>query len=280
MAKQTHIPASPACGQWETLLADALDGHLRPEDEGFFTSHMSTCPSCSVLFEEAKRGREWLDYLSTEPEIPAGLLDKILAATGPGQAAGFGLLPNHMQPALAGGVVAMPQPWQKPGFMGFIRRFAEPRLMMTAAMAFFSIALTLNLAGVKLSNLRLANFRPHAVRSYMERQFAVASTPLIRYYDHLRFVYEVQTRMRELRESTENEQPQQPPAGGGQSQHAPNPKNGGSRVNPPQESAKPTYDDTDFLESSLQLHHGPTHFGETHSGGFGKAGERSTEWIA
>lgn len=280
MANQTHIPASPACGQWETLLADALDGRLRPEDETFFTSHMSTCPACSVLFEEAKRGREWLDYLSTEPEIPAGLLDRILGATGPGQAAGFGLLPNQMQPALAGGVVAMPQPWQKPGFMGFIRRFAEPRLMMTAAMAFFSIALTLNLAGVKLSDLRLANFRPHAVRSYMERQFAVASTPLIRYYDHLRFVYEVQTRMRELRESTENDQTQQPPAGGGQSQHAPGQKNGGSKVNPPQESAKPAYDDTDFLESFLQLQNGPTHFGETHSGDFGKAGERSTEWIA
>jgi hypothetical protein len=284
MANQTHIPASPACGQWETLLADALDGHLRPEDEEFFTSHMSTCPACAVLFEEAKRGREWLDYLSTEPEIPVGLLDKILAATGPGQAAGFGLLPNQMQPALAGGVVAMPQPWQKPGFMGFIRRFAEPRLMMTAAMAFFSIALTLNLAGVKLSNLRLANFRPHAVRSYMERQFAFASTPIIRYYDHLRFVYEVQTRMRELRESTQGEQTQQPPNGGGQSQHTPGQKNGGSKVDPrttaPQESAKPAYDDTDFLESSLQLQNGPTHFGESHSGGFGKAGERSTEWIA
>lgn len=292
MAKQSHIPASPACGQWETLLADALDGHLRPEDEAFFTSHMAACPACTALFDEAKRGREWLDYLSTEPEIPAGLLDKILAATGPGfeprQAAGFGLLPGQMQPALAGGVAALPrvQPWQRPGFMGFIRRFAEPRLMMTAAMAFFSIALTLNLAGVKLTDLRLASLRPSAVRSYVQRQFAVASTPIIRYYDHLRFVYEVQTRMRELRESTQesNQYEQQPPSGGGQSQHTPGQKNGGSRVDPrtaaPQQSVRPAYDDTDFLESFLQLHHGPTHFGEAHSGGFGKAGERSTEWIA
>jgi hypothetical protein len=164
--------------------------------------------------------------------------------------------------------------------MGFIRRFAEPRLMMTAAMAFFSIALTLNLAGVKLTGLRLASLRPTAVRSYMQRQFAVASTPLIRYYDHLRFVYEVQTRMRELRESTQNEQQQQPPAGAGQSQHTPGQKDGGSRANPPQESVQPTYDDVDLLETSLQLHHGPAYFGETHSGDFGKAAERSTEWIA
>jgi hypothetical protein len=69
-------------------------------------------------------------------------------------------------------------------------------------MAFFSIALTLNLAGVRLSNLRLADLRPHAMRSYMERQLTMASVPIVRYYDHLRFVYEVESRMRELRGET------------------------------------------------------------------------------
>ena len=55
---------------------------------------------------------------------------------------------------------------------------------MTAAMAFFSIALTLNLTGVRLSSLRLADLRPSAVRSFMERRLTMASTPIIRYYDH------------------------------------------------------------------------------------------------
>src|SRR5579871_2285532 len=124
MAGSAHIPNSPACGQWETLLADALDGLLRPQDEAIFSGHMANCPACTALFEEARKGREWLEFLSGEPEVPAGLLDKILATTGPGQAAGYGLTP-----ASAGGmVVQMPQPWQRPGFMGFIRRFAEPRL--------------------------------------------------------------------------------------------------------------------------------------------------------
>ena len=36
MADRAHIPSSPACGQWETLLADALDGLLKPEDEATF----------------------------------------------------------------------------------------------------------------------------------------------------------------------------------------------------------------------------------------------------
>jgi hypothetical protein len=169
MAGSTHIPNSPACGQWETLLADALDGLLRPEDETTFSGHMAICPACTALFEEARRGREWLEFLSSEPEVPEGLLYKILAATGPGQVAGYGLVTGS-------DVLPIPQPWQRPGFMARVRRFAEPRLMMTAAMAFFSIALTLNLTGVRLSDLRISNLRPTAIRSFMERRLTMAST--------------------------------------------------------------------------------------------------------
>jgi hypothetical protein len=285
-----HIPASPACGQWETLLADALDGILRPEDETFFLSHKAECPFCTALYEEARRGREWLDYLSMELEIPDGLVDKILAATGPGQAAGYGLLPGQMQPATAGGVTVLPrlQPWQRPGFMGrgfmgTVRRFAEPRLMMTAAMAFFSIALTLNLTGVKLKDLKLASLRPQAVRSYMERQVAFVSTPIVRYYDHLRLVYEVQTRMKELRRSTEGGQQQTSPGGNSpESQQAPGKKDGGSRMDPPEQSVTPA--DNDILQTSLELDrmdfwgHGRAAW--PGSGSSGKTVERSTEWIA
>ncbi len=96
--------------------------------------------------------------------------------------------------------------------MARIRRFAEPRLLMTAAMAFFSIALTLNLTGVRLSHVRLSDLKPTSLRMYMERQFTTASTPIIRYYDHLRFVYEVQSRMRELRRTTTQNSPGYPAA--------------------------------------------------------------------
>ena len=154
MADRAHIPSSPACGQWETLLADALDGLLKPEDEATFAAHMAGCKACTEMFDEARRGREWLEFLSPEPEVPSGLLDKILAQTGPGR---------WRATALSQAAATFCR-WLRrgsgPGFMGSFRRFAEPRLLMTAAMAFFSIALTLNLTGVKMSSLRLADLRP------------------------------------------------------------------------------------------------------------------------
>jgi hypothetical protein len=271
MADRGNIPNSPACGLWETLLADALDGLLRPEDEATFSSHMAVCASCTALFEEARRGREWLEFLSPEPEVPEGLLDKILAQTGPGHTSEYKL-------ATADNVVPMAIPaWQRPGMMGRIRRFAEPRLLMTAAMAFFSIALTLNMTGVKLADLRLSNLRPTAVRSFMERRLTMASTPIIRYYDHLRLVYEVQSRMQEIRRRTETQQQQQTqPVQPGESKQNPNRKDGGSRVDPPQQSGAPALRDPDYLETSVDLHEqSPTQAtqicrlasGPAHSGG-------------
>lgn len=292
MAERTNIPASPACGLWETLLADALDGLLSPAEEATFNAHMLVCPSCSALYEESKRGREWLEFLSPEPEVPAGLLDRILAQTGPGQTTGLNLVADsgNVLTITPGKVPA----WQRPGFMGHIHRFAEPRLLMTAAMAFFSIALTLNLTGVKLSSLRLADLRPSAIRSVMERRLNMASTPIIRYYDHLRFVYEVESRMRELRRTTHTEgqgtgsssERQQKDkdsqsSAPGDPKKAPGAKDGGSRMDLPQQSVNPANnpaatDSTEIFESTLTLQERPAH-----SGGSAQAlRERSTKWTA
>ncbi len=301
MAERMHIPSSPACGHWETLLADALDGLLKPEDEATFTSHMASCQACTALFEESRRGREWLDFLEAEPEVPEGLIEKILAHTGPGQSTeaewmsgGAAVIPNTRIPA-----------WQRPGFMGFIRRFAEPRLLMTAAMAFFSITLTLNMTGVKLTALHLSDLRPTAIRAYMERQFTVASVPIIRYYDHLRFVYEVESKMRELRsnvnqnQETPSEQTQPSlPAAPGESKQVPSHKDGGSRMDPPQQSVEPALSSSgEVIEARFELNpnsgfiaikygvetntlHG-IQKGRAHSGGSTNAvKERSTRWIA
>lgn len=262
MAERTHIPTSPACGQWETLLADALDGLLAPEDEATFTAHMAGCASCAALLKEAQRGREWLEFLAPEPEIPAGLVDRILAQTGPGH--------KTAQPVMAGaGAVALPAAalaWRRPGFLGFVRRWAEPRLMMTAAMAFFSIALTLNLTRVQLSQIRLSDLRPTAVRSYMERRLNMASVPIVRYYDHLRLVYEVQSQIWQQRgENDETPQPspaQSSPAQPGQSRQNGPGKNGqsndgGSRMQAPRQHGEPAQANAIFyggyIETSMKI---------------------------
>jgi Putative zinc-finger len=299
MAERTHIPSSRACGEWETLLADALDDLLMAEDKAKFTAHMAACPACAVLYEESRKGREWLEFLSPDPEPPAGLLEKILAKTGPGHKAAGEMMP---MPAAAGTVPAfVPPVWQQPGFMARVRSTMQPRLMLTAAMAFFSIALTLNMTGIRMSEIhvtpiRLADLRPRAVRAYMERQLNMASVPIVRYYDHLRFVYEVESRVRELRGedargeggTEEQQRKDAQPATPGETRQNPGGNLEGPRTNPNQElgpneesgspAMAPATDETDgLLESSLEVQAGPT---ATTSGSALRGWERNTLWIA
>lgn len=251
-----------ACAEWEALLADALDGLLNAQEQVAFDTHKSHCAACAELYDEAQKGRQWLEFLSVEPEAPAGLLEKLLSETGPGVTAG-----NRL--ATAGNVIAVPAPvilpeMRRNGFLATLNRF-EPRLLMTAAMAFFSIALTLNMTGVHLSELRLSDLRPSMIRSIVERRLTTASTPVIRYYDHLRLVNEVQDRMRELRRATEGEgqqddgsrQPEQKTQQPGETKErhtAPALPQGNQRVEP-QQSAKPAQpqpaNNDEILESSL-----------------------------
>ncbi len=311
MAERTHIPGSAACGEWETLLADALDGLLKPEDKATFTEHMAACPACAALYEEARKGREWLKFLSPEPETPAGLLEAILAHTGPGRAAGAGWGLGGGLPAPAGTAIPafVPPVWQQPGFLTQMRSRVQPRLLMTAAMAFFSIALTLSLAGVRLTSVRLADLRPKLVRSYMERQLTMASVPIVRYYDHLRFVYEVESRVRELRGQSEDEgngeqQKETHPVTPGQSKQnpwrSPGTQSAGTRegkrhAGPPQPSGSPAKvpaggGANDFQETFLVPQDGTTQSGGAQPQPSGavvgdpgpalRTWERSKVWIA
>jgi hypothetical protein len=288
MAERNFNPNSTACGQWEMLLADSLDGLLKPADEAIFNAHLVTCPACSALFEEARRGREWLEFLSPEPEVPAGLLDKILSHTGPGHEAGYRL-------ATAGGSVVPIRPvsvppWQRPGLVARVHRYAEPRLLMTAAMAFFSITMTINITGVRLSSLRFSDLRPSAMRSIVERQFTMASTPIIRYYDNSRLAYEVQTTVRELRQTTgvgeqgEGEDNRQKPLDLAPGESKQIPRSRGPRTSHPRQpdslaaspAVAPAINNSDFLETSLMSLLRPAHSG----GSRREIWERSTRWIA
>jgi hypothetical protein len=199
-----------------------------------------------------------------------------------GQAAGA----NNELPLPVGAVPISVPVWQRTGFANNLRRYTEPRLLMTAAMAFFSIALTLNLTGNPLRYLRFTSLRPNAVRSFMERRLIKASTPIVRYYDHLRLVNEVEAGVRELRRSTVGEGLDENlrqklkdslPASPGESRKTTHQREGGSGVEPPQQSESPMHlNSMELLEASLTFQDRPAY-----SGGPARAvWERSTVWTA
>ena len=185
-------PRTLSCEAWEAMLTDALDGTLSARDAEAFEAHSTRCTAgCPELLEEAKRGTEWLRFLRETPEAPQGLLEKILVGTSG--------LPDT-PPLTASGAVALPhQPWLGVSFGMLQRHMAESRILMTVAMAFFSLALTLNLTGVRLNQLKLSDLSPSALASSLSHQYYTTSAHLTRYYLNLRIVYELESRVNEIR---------------------------------------------------------------------------------
>ena len=68
-------------------------------------------------------------------------------------------------------------------------------------MAFFSIGLTLNLTGVQLNQLHARDLKPSSVR----RNFYQANAHVVRYVENLRAVYELESRVRDLQRTSDNE---------------------------------------------------------------------------
>jgi hypothetical protein len=233
-AKPTQTGDSGHCAQCEAMLADALDGTLSATDQTTFDLHMAGCATCSSILADAKRGAAWLDMLkSPRPEPTAALLERILAQT----CNQTHLVPDKQKPAhslwqpstILGHSGPAPAPSYQPAtayasaaVLPFRSRMAssfrlrsigqtllQPRLAMTAAMAFFSIALTMNLTGVHVSNLRLADLRP----SSLKRNFYEANAHVLRYYDNLKVVYELESRVRDLQRSGTDDESYRLPSG-------------------------------------------------------------------
>jgi hypothetical protein len=194
------------CDEWENLIADALDGTLSAADAAAFARHQGECALCAQMFKETQQGKAWIEYLAVEPEVPVDLVQKILARTSGRSVSGeeAGVAPGAPLPVRA---VPPHSAWHRvlPLVRQLARQAFEPRLMMTAAMAFFSIALTLNLTGIKLTEVRAGDLRPSRLRATVTRQFYSTNEQVMKYYENLRLVYEMEARVRELRRSTEAE---------------------------------------------------------------------------
>src|SRR6266700_1075993 len=195
------------CGEFEAILADALDlDRARSEGEGesvlsdeameAFEAHGRNCQICGPLLADARQGLLLLRSIE-EMEPPRNLLHNILAATTMAEA------------GVEASADEAPQSWLdrvrwalRPSLAGLMRsRFAT-----SFAMAFFSLSLTLTLAGVKVSDVSRIDWHPSALRRSVVLGYTDIEARVARYYDNLRVVYEVESRVRELKKNTTSPQ--------------------------------------------------------------------------
>src|SRR5579864_8711349 len=195
MAGQGHNGMQ--CTEFDALLSQAIDGTLSGERLTAFEAHGRECKMCGPLLQEAEAGRSWLKSLE-EVEPPEDLVTNILVRTtgidtvrltqGRRVTTSWMDRVRDFGATLVSPVVAVAR---------------QPRFAMSFGMAFFTLSVGLSLAGVKISDLRHLDLRPSAIR----RNYYETSGRVVKYYENIRFVYEIESRVRQFKQATTPAEP-------------------------------------------------------------------------
>lgn len=178
---------SMQCVEFDALLADALDGVLAGPRLESFEQHKKDCATCATMFAETESGMNWMSALD-EVDPPRMLVHNILAATT-GTAVATGMAE----------VAARRPLWQRirDRFSPAMAPMFTPRFAMSFGMAFFSITLVINVSGLKVASLRHLDLTPTGIqKTYYET--------VVRSYENIRLVYEIESRVRELKRATDD----------------------------------------------------------------------------
>ena len=183
------------CTEFEALLSEALDGdgRLSGARKESFEAHRRVCAICGPMFIEVQAGQQWLRTLALETiEPPTHLVHNILAATS-------GVVSRRPAATTAGGRTTpfgeRAREWWDSLFTPTAAFVRQPRFVMSFGMIFFTFSLALNVAGVKATDVAKVDLRPTALRhAYNDAQIKV-----VKYYDNIRFVYEIESKVRELK---------------------------------------------------------------------------------
>jgi Putative zinc-finger len=192
------------CADFEVLLCDYLDGTLDAAQRHAIEEHQRTCASCAEFARDVMGAVAFMERAETI-EPPVELLTRITfeIPTGGQEKKGWRSL-----------------------FGGWLRPILQPRFAMGMAMTILSFSMLGRLAGIEGRQLKPADLHPAKVWAAADDKVHRAWARAVKYYENLRLVYEVRSR---LQEWTEQEQEELRKGRGEQPAAAPNANEGKER---------------------------------------------------
>jgi anti-sigma factor RsiW len=186
------------CLEFETLLADYLDGTLASQDRATFEDHAARCAACRSFLADAAAGAAFVRR--AEPVLPP---DELLTRIA------------HQAPS-----GRVQQPWRRQSSIGkllarWLQPFLQPRLVMGMAMTVLSFAMLERCTGIRVQHIEASDLNPVRIWTGAEEKAIRVKDRVVKYYDNLRFVYQIESRLSELQEQASEEQT--PQSGGKES---------------------------------------------------------------
>ncbi len=171
------------CIELEILITDYLDGTLAAAERSRLQEHLAGCESCRSFAQDVTGAVQVLGQ-ARAIEPPPDLITRIayqaplgrLRDPGVRQALLSRWLSRWLQPVL------------------------QPRLVMSMAMTILSFAMLERCTGVKVQHLQVADMNPVQIWGAAEDKVLRVRDRALRYYENLRWVYEIEVRIRTLQE--------------------------------------------------------------------------------
>jgi len=183
----------------ENITSDYLEGLLEPALKAQVEAHLSACPSCHEMVGAVRRAMQ-LCHDAPELEPSPRLVRNIMLAT-----------------------VCQREPGWVERLVAFLRPALQMRVAYGIAMAVFSFSIIINAAGINLRHMTVQDLNPRTWVFRANRAGHLYYARAEKFYYDLRVVYEIESRLRQLRSHSEQEQetPKQEPPPGGSTNTAP-----------------------------------------------------------
>jgi hypothetical protein len=171
------------------LLCDAVDGILRGERQAAFDAHRASCAACSELAADVLGVTAFIGRAANVVP-PKELLTRILFETSGGKASKSS--------------TAHPTGWLG-ALRHFFRPILQPRLAMGMAMTLLSVSMLAQVFGPEVRQLRASDLEPVRIWAGVEDGAHRQWSRFVKYYENIRVVYEIQSRLKEWADQEEQD---------------------------------------------------------------------------
>ena len=173
------------CAEFEISICDYVDGTIGAERKSAVERHLAQCPACAELARDSAAAVEFMER-AADVEPPPELITRILFEAPWSK--------GRSQPAGARSRMA-----------ALLSSILQPRFAMSMAMTVLSLALLARFVA-PVRQLRISDLEPAEVWAGIEDRADRAWGRTVKFYDNLKFVYQIQTTLREWQQQGEDQQ--------------------------------------------------------------------------
>jgi hypothetical protein len=174
------------CADLEILLCDYVDGTLRGEQKSAVEKHLAGCPACAEFARDCGAAVGFIERVE-EVRPPQELMTRIVFETQ----------------------AIREKEYKKSALRRWLSRWfapvLQPRVAMGMAMTVLSFAMMGKFAGIEVRQLKPSDLNPVAVYSSVENKVVNGWGKAVKYYEGLKFVFEIQSRLEEWRRQADEE---------------------------------------------------------------------------